>query len=153
MFHYFLGVIILIFLDIVFFKFFKKNFISDNFKLSFILFIILMLALFYYNDLDISLFIIIIVNYLLITLLHYLIFTGIKKTSPSLFIIHHLKKGIDNKTKLQNLFLKNDFFKKRLNENYQQNLILIKKNKIFLSTKANRLLKTFKYLQSILKIQ
>ena len=98
-------------------------------------------------------FIIIIVNYLLIALLHYLIFTGIKKTSPSLFIIHHLKKGIDNKTKLQNLFLKNDFFKKRLNENYQQNLILIKKNKIFLSTKANRLLKTFKYLQSILKIQ
>ena len=52
-----------------------------------------MLALFYYNDLDISLFIIIIVNYLLITLLHYLIFTD-KKTSPFLFIIHHLKRGL-----------------------------------------------------------
>ncbi len=153
MLYYFSGIILFIFLDIVFFKFFKKNFISDNFKLSFLLFIILMLLLFYFNNLSIFLFIIILVNYLLITLLHYLIFTGIKKTSPSLFIIHHLKKGIDNKTELQKIFLKNDFFKKRLNENFKQNLILIKKNKIFLSTKAYRLLKIFKYLQSILKIQ
>jgi len=153
MLYYFSGIILFIFLDIVFFKFFKKNFISDNFKLSFLLFIILMLLLFYFNNLSIFLFIIILVNYLLITLLHYLIFTGIKKTSPSLFIIHHLKKGIDNKTELQKIFLKNDFFKKRLNENFKQNLILIKKNKLFLSTKAYRLLKIFKYLQSILKIQ
>lgn len=153
MLYYFSGIIFIICLDIIFFRFFKKNFISDHFKFSFLFFIILMLLLFYYNNLDIFLFLIIFINYLILTFLHYLIFTGIKKTSPSLFIIHQLKKGVNNKVELQKLFLKNNFFKKRLNENFQQNLIFIKNNKIFLSSKAYRLLKIFKYLQSILKIQ
>ena len=153
MFFYFLGIIFIIFLDIIFFKFFKKNLISDNLGLSFLLFTILILLIYPYNDLDIFLLIIISINYLLLVLLHYLIFTGIKKTSPSLFIIHQLKRGINDKTELKKLFLKNNFFEKRLNENLKQNLILIKNKKFFLSTKANRLLKIFKFLQTILKIQ
>ena len=153
MFFYFLGIIFIIFLDIIFFKFFKKNLISDNLGLSFLLFTILILLIYSYNDLDIFLLIIISINYLLLVLLHYLIFTGIKKTSPSLFIIHQLKRGINDKTELKKLFLKNNFFEKRLNENLKQNLILIKNKKFFLSTKANRLLKIFKFLQTILKIQ
>ena len=97
--------------------------------------------------------IIISINYLLLVLLHYLIFTGIKKTSPTLFIIHQLKRGINDKTELKKLFLKNNFFEKRLKENLKQNLIFIKNKNFFLSTKAIRLLKIFKFLQTILKIQ
>tara|TARA_Y100000591_G_C21836309_1_gene702729 strand:- start:724 stop:1185 length:462 start_codon:yes stop_codon:yes gene_type:complete len=153
MLYYFFGIIFIICLDVIFFHCFKKNFISDNFKLSLLFFILLTLTLFYYTNINISFFLIIFTNYLLLTFLHYLIFTGIKKTSPSLFIIHNLKKGIVNKNKLQKLFLKNNFFKKRLTENSLQNLILIKKKKIILSNKGARLLKVFKFLQLILKIQ
>ncbi len=73
-----------------------------------------------------------------------LVFTGIKNTSPSLFIIHNFVKNKKlTKKKLKEIFIKQQFTEKRLYENLQKNLLKKNNKKLLLSKKGKIFMNIF----------
>ncbi|AAZ21364.1 unknown membrane protein [Candidatus Pelagibacter ubique HTCC1002] len=137
-------IIFLIFvsIDILIYRFFKKNIIF-SLKFFIIIFII------FINIFEINLLLInILFFYFLFSIFYTLTFTGIKNTSPSLFMIHHLANNdMSKKIQINENFLNQQFTKKRLKENFQKNFLIKKKKNIIISKKG----KLFMYIFSTLK--
>ena len=125
---YFILTVSLIFLiiDIIFRKFNKKFFFK-----FFIFFIFSILIYYIYMDFEFNDQFYLYILYLILFYIFYLlIMTGIKNTSPSLYIIHLI---VNNKNNIKNKFLKQNFTKKRIYENYKQDLLQYKNNYILTS--------------------
>ena len=79
-----------------------------------------------------------------------LVFTGIKNTSPSLFIIHNFVKNKKfTKKKLKEIFIKQQFTEKRLYENLQKNLLKKNNKKLLLSKKGKIFMNIFLKLKTL----
>lgn len=139
--------LILTFLDILIYRIFQKNIIFSlkSFIIIFLVFI---------NFLEIDFLLInILLFYFLFSIFYILVFTGIRNTSPSLFIIHHLINN--NKSKkfgIKKNFLKKKFTKKRLEENLKKNLINKKQKRILISEKGRLFICVFFNLKKIFNL-
>tara|TARA_B110000046_G_C12757740_1_gene299499 strand:- start:39 stop:332 length:294 start_codon:yes stop_codon:yes gene_type:complete len=92
-------------------------------------------------------------NYLFFLIIYVLIFLGIDKTSPSLFIIHQLIKKNTSFIDIKKKFINQNFFKIRFIENRKSDLIKVKANKLVLMKKGKLILSLFNFLKILLKIK
>lgn len=131
--HHLIIFLSLCLIDIVLYRIFKKNIIfSIKF---FFLIIIVFLSLFEINHLTLNL----LIFYFLFTIFYILVFKGIKNTSPSLFIIHYIINNyLSSKSNIKFHFLKQNFTKKRIEEN-TKNKIFKKKGKNFSVSKKGKM--------------
>jgi len=137
----------LLLLDILIYRIFKKNII---FSLKF--FTILLII--FINFLEINFLLInILFFYFLFSIFFVLFFTGVKNTSPSLFIIHYLINNIKSKKiQIKKNFLNQEFIKKRLDENLQKNLLKKEKRKLRITNKGKLFLCLFFNLKKIFNL-
>jgi hypothetical protein len=151
--RYYLCIVLFFFIiDIILYRNFKKNFFIDNIKISFSLFLVLSFINFEYFEENVLKTILFIFNYILILIAYFLLFLGIKKTSPSLFILSQLKQKKISYKKLKKKFLTKDFFNKRLNDNLKSNLNYVHASKISIKKKGIIILNLFNFLKLLLKI-
>ena len=103
--YFYLSILgIFIFFDILIYRILKKNLFIDLIKFSLPLFIIIQIIFFEYNEINTITKIFILINYILFIFAYDLIFTGIRKISPSLFILSQLKKNISSLEKIKKNF-------------------------------------------------
>ena len=152
MYHYLLILLIFFLIDILIYRFMKINFFIDCMKISLPIFFFIQYLLFYYNKVNIDTQILIIVNYIFFLFFYYFVFIGIKKVSPTLFIIHLLKTKKNLLTRTKSLFLEKKFFYSRIKENTDINLIFKKKSKIVLTKKGMSLINIIKIFKNFLKV-
>ena len=153
MIFYLINLSFFIILDLFTYRIYKKSFLIDLWKISFTIFVIFSYINFQYYEKNTEIIIMLFVNYFIFLLAYKLIFLGINKTSPSLFIINQLKRKNYKIDKIKKKFLKKNFFKLRLNENFNSNLIGKNKNKIFLKKRGKFIINFFNTLQLILNIK
>ena len=152
MLFYLFFLIFFIVIDILIYRKVKKNFFIDFITISFPIFFFAQFIYFEYIEIEIIIRILLLINYFLFVFAYYLFFTGIKKKSPSLYILNQLKKNNCSYKKIKNNFLKEKFFLSRYKENINKNLIGISKNKIYLKKKGINILRTLNFLKFLLKV-
>ena len=91
MYLYFSILFFFVLIDIALYRVSKKNFFIDNFKISFFVFLFFITTYYFNFRINISEIVLLIINYFLFILFYHLLFLGIKKTSPTLFIINEIK--------------------------------------------------------------
>tara|TARA_B100000780_G_scaffold236941_1_gene177877 strand:+ start:175 stop:636 length:462 start_codon:yes stop_codon:yes gene_type:complete len=152
--YFYLSILgIFIVFDILIYRILKKNLFIDLIKFSLPLFIIIQIIFFEYNEINTITKIFILINYILFIFAYDLIFTGIRKISPSLFILSQLKKNISSLEKIKKNFFKQKFFISRYKENLNDNLIGLKKNKIYLKKKGINVISVLNLLRYLLKVK
>ena len=92
MIFYLINLSFFIILDLFTYRIYKKSFLIDLWKISFTIFVIFSYINFQYYEKNNEIIIMLFVNYFIFLLAYKLIFLGINKTSPSLFIINQLKR-------------------------------------------------------------
>lgn len=152
MLFYLFFLIIFMLIDILIYRKIKKNFFINFIKISFPIFFFLHFFYFEYFEIDNMTRILLLINFLLFLFAYHLFFMGIKKKSPSLFIISQLKKKNFSYKEIKKIFLRENFFYSRFKENIDQNLIGKSKNKIYLKKKAINILRTLNLLKFILRV-
>ncbi len=152
MYYYLLNLLIFLLIDILIYRFMKVNFFIDCMKISLPTFFFIQYLLFYYSKVNIDTQILIIVNYIFFLFFYYFVFIGIKKVSPTLFIIHLLKTKKNSSNNIKSLFLEKKFFYSRIEENTDVNLIYKKKNKIILTKKGLFLINIIEIFKNFLKV-
>ena len=128
--YFYLSILgIFIVFDILIYRILKKNFFIDLIKFSLPLFIIIQIIFFQYNEITHITKLFLLINYFLFIFAYNLIFIGIRKVSPSLFILSQLKKKVYSFNEIKKNFFKQKFFISRYKENLNDNLIGLKKKK------------------------
>ena len=150
---YLFTLIIFIIFDVLIYRIAKQNLFIDYIKISLPLFILLQIIFFEYYKIENNTKIFLLINYFLFLFAYNLFFTGIKKTSPSLFIINQLKKKNNSFKKIKVNFFRKNFFLSRYKENLNMNLIGINKNKIYLKKKGTNILSILNLLMFFFKIK
>tara|TARA_A100001035_G_scaffold224240_1_gene184864 strand:- start:89 stop:544 length:456 start_codon:yes stop_codon:yes gene_type:complete len=148
---YFYSLFLFFLIDILMYRIKKINFFIDCIIISFPLFVIIQYFLLGYLEVDLNTKILLLSNYIFFLIFYYFVFIGIKKISPTLLIIYFLNKKYSYK-KIKKFFLKKKFYYSRLNENIEDNLILKKNNKIFLTNKGKILISIINKFNSLLKL-
>ena len=152
--YFYLSILgIFIFFDILIYRILKKNLFIDLIKFSLPIFVIIQIIFFQYSEITNVTKIFILINYILFIFTYYLVFMGIRKVSPSLFILSQLKKKIYSFRKIKKNFFKQKFFITRYKENLNDNLIGLRKNKIYLKKKGINIINTLNLLRFLLKIR
>lgn len=153
MFFYIINIFIFIIIDIAIYRKIKKNFFIDFIIISFPLFIFLSTINIIYFEKNYLIVLMLFLNYLFFLIIYVLIFLGIDKTSPSLFIIHQLIKKNSSFIDIKKKFINQNFFKIRFIENRKSDLIKVKANKLVLMKKGKLILSLFNFLKILLKIK
>ena len=153
MYFYLSILVIFIFFDVLVYRIVKKNLFIDLIKFSLPIFIIIQIIFFQYNEITHITKIFLLINYFLFIFAYDLIFIGIRKVSPSLFILSQLKKKIYSFKKIKKNFFNQKFFISRYKENLNDNLIGLKKNKIYLTKKGFNIINTLNLLRFLLNIK
>lgn len=137
----------LVSLDILIYRIFKKNIIF-SLKFFTILFII------FINFLEINFLLInVLFFYFLFSIFFVLFFTGVKNTSPSLFIIHYLINNVKSKKiQIKKNFLNQEFVKKRLEENLKKKLLKKEKKNLHITKKGQLFMFLFFNLKKIFNL-
>ena len=152
--YFYLSILgIFIVFDILIYRILKKNLFIDLIKFSLPLFIIIQIVFFQYSEITNITKVFILINYILFLFTYYLVFMGIRKVSPSLFILSQLKKKNYSFKKIKKEFFKQKFFVTRYKENLNDNLIGLKKNKIYLKKKGINIINTLNLLRFLLKVR
>ena len=152
MYLYFSILFFFVLIDIALYRVSKKNFFIDNFKISFFVFLFFITTYYFNFRINISEIVLLIINYFLFILFYHLLFLGIKKTSPTLFIINEIKNKNANYSKIKSNFMKQKFFQIRYQDNISQKLIKKKNNELIILKKGSYVLRLFSSLEKILKI-
>ena len=150
--YYLLNLLIFLIIDILLYRIKKKNFFIDCIEISLPVFLIIQYLLFKNNKIELNIQILIVSNYLFFLILYYFVFIGVKKISPTLFIINIIINKNVKFNKIKKLFLEKNFFYSRVIENRNINLIKIRKGKISLTRKGIYLKNAIKIFQNILKV-
>ena len=150
--YYLLNLLIFLIVDILLYRIKKINFFIDCIKISLPIFLILKYLLFINHKLELNSQILIFSNYLFFLIFYYFIFIGVKKISPTLFIINMIIKKDVEFNKVKRLFLEKNFFFSRIIENLNINLIIIKKSRISLTQKGLLLRNIIRIFKNILKV-
>ena len=150
--YYLLNLLIFLIVDILLYRIKKINFFIDCIKISLPIFLILKYFLFINHKLELNSQILIFSNYLFFLIFYYFIFIGVKKISPTLFIINMIIKKDVEFNKVKRLFLEKNFFFSRIIENLNINLIIIKKSRISLTQKGLLLRNIIRIFKNILKV-
>lgn len=150
--YYLLNLSIFLIIDIILYRIKKINFFIDCIKISLPVFLIIQYLLFKNHKIELNSQILILNNYLFFLIFYYFVFIGVKKISPTLFIINIIIKKKVKFNKIKKLFLKKNFFYSRVIENRNINLIQIRKGKISLTRKGLYLKNTIKIFQNLLKV-
>lgn len=150
--YYLLNLLIFLIVDILLYRIKKINFFIDCIKISLPIFLIIQYLLFINHKLELNSQILIFSNYLFFLIFYYFIFIGVKKISPTLFIINMIIKKDVEFNKVKRLFLEKNFFFSRIIENLNINLIIIKKSRISLTQKGLLLRNIIRIFKNILKV-
>ena len=86
--YYLLNLLIFLIIDILLYRIKKKNFFIDCIEISLPVFLIIQYLIFKNNKIELNIQILIVSNYLFFLILYYFVFIGVKKISPTLFIIN-----------------------------------------------------------------
>lgn len=143
---YFIIIILFILLHVLIYRFFKINFLN-NFIIFFFFFLLLY---FFFNNLS-ELNFLFLINCILILILYKLLLLGIFNISPSIFIIYYSLK-VKSIKKLKRKFYAENFTKNRFIININSNLIKIKKNKYYITSKGSKTLFFYSLLNKFFKI-
>lgn len=91
--------------------------------------------------------------YFLFSIFFILFFTGVKNTSPSLFIIHYLINNVKSKKiQIKKNFLNQEFVKKRLEENLKKKLLKKEKKNLHITKKGQLFMFLFFNLKKIFNL-
>ena len=150
--YFLLNLLIFLIVDILLYRIKKINFFIDCIKISLPIFLIIQYLLFINHKLELNSQILIFSNYLFFLIFYYFIFIGVKKISPTLFIINMIIKKDVEFNKVKRLFLEKNFFFSRIIENLNINLIIIKKSRISLTQKGLLLRNIIRIFKNILKV-
>jgi len=150
--YYLLNLLIFLIIDIFLYRIKKINFFIDCIKISLPIFLIIQYLLFINHKLELNSQILILSNYLFFLIFYYFIFIGVKKISPTLFIINMIIKKNVEFNKVKSLFLEKNFFFSRIIENTNINLIIIRKSRISLTQKGLLLRNIIRIFKNILKV-